>query len=89
MIVGFAGVHSSSPGFVQQPHSHPGAVTQRSDGPSARGDPSCPALRHSVPTGPDCAGTANRFAVEQSQSVFMFSRLKIVVVFVVEDIDRW
>lgn len=51
-----AGVHSSCPGVVQQSHSHLSAVTQRSDGPSARGDPSCPALSHPVPTGPDCTG---------------------------------
>lgn len=76
MIVGFAGVHSSSPGFVQQPHSHPGAVTQRSDGPSARGDPSCPALCHSVPTGPDCTGKANHFHPLQWNKVrgFLCSR---------------
>lgn len=59
-VVVVSGIHSSRSNVLQRPHSHPRAVTQRPDSPSPRGDPGRSALRHPVPTSPNCTGRRNR-----------------------------
>lgn len=50
------GLHNVEPGVIQQSHSGLGAAAQRPNRPSARGDPSGPALGYPAPSGPSSSG---------------------------------